>query len=242
MTPDTFPQTLYTAILILTVSEFIAAAAGKNVFSRPLLGLRTLACACGVAFVWVNSGHPPLFGPFEALAQILFVSGSLGLMFSRRFDGPALSFFIWHSLSAAGIVFLVRNQPMTLNQDYFMYANPWVILFFTLRLAAAGTFVHCAVQYLSAVKGNTIFRQGGRNTLLAGACIYLSSEWAGSLWALNWMGDAWHWSRGFFKAAILFLLIMGASHLPARLQIRPVARCAAGVLPAVFILWMIFYH
>jgi hypothetical protein len=77
-----------------------------------------------------------------------------------------------------------------------------------------------------------------------GTCIYLSGEWSGSLWCLNWLGDSWQWSRGFFRASLLFLLVMAACHLPAPKKgvLNPVFKGISGALPGIFGLYMIFFY
>lgn len=81
-----------------------------------------------------------------------------------------------------------------------------------------------------------------RNFLLLGVVVYLASEWSGSFWCLNWLGDTWRWSGGFFKASIIFLLVMSVFHLPPSLAKSIKIRAVIGSGPAIFIAWMIFYH
>ena len=81
-----------------------------------------------------------------------------------------------------------------------------------------------------------------RNFLLTGIVIYLASEWSGSLWCLNWLGDTWRWSGGFFKSTVIFLLVMASFHLPPSFAKSLQIRAIIGSGPALFIIWMIFYH
>ena len=61
--------------------------------------------------------------------------------------------------------------------------------------------------FSQCLQNNTLYR--ARNFLLTGVVIYLAGEWSGSLWCLNWLGDTWRWSGGFFKSAVVFLLVIG---------------------------------
>ena len=90
-------------------------------------------------------------------------------------------------------------------------------------------------------KQNFLFSRA-RDMLLVGLVIFLCSEWAGSWWCLNWLGDSWRWSGGFFKAGIVFMLVMLTSHLPPSLSRNPRMKAMTGSLPALFLLWIIFYH
>jgi len=83
---------------------------------------------------------------------------------------------------------------------------------------------------------------GGRNFLLTAIAVYLASEWSGSLWCLNWMGDSWQWSRGFFKAGIIFLLVMTASHVPRSFGASDKTKAFLGSCPGIYMLWMLFQH
>lgn len=82
----------------------------------------------------------------------------------------------------------------------------------------------------------------GRNFLLSGIVVYLMSEWSGSLWCLNWLGETWQWTRGFLKAAIVFLLAMLASHLPISMAGSQRAKALFGILPGIYIFFMLFQH
>jgi hypothetical protein len=150
------------------------------------------------------------------------------------------------------------DKPIEFNDDFYMYGNIWVNSFFNLRLMAAAFFIHGAILLNAAAwkrpdkmpkdavtdhkcRQKKIFYRA-RNILLTGIVIYLASEWSGSLWCLNWLGDSWRWSKGFFKAAIIFLLVMTSFHLPPSLSNSPRARAIIGSCPALFIIWMIFVH
>ena len=90
-------------------------------------------------------------------------------------------------------------------------------------------------------KQNILF-SSARHMLLVGLAIFLCSEWSGSWWCLNWLGDSWRWSGGFFKAAIVFMLVMLTCHLPPSLSRNIRVKAMTGSLPALFLLWTVFYH
>lgn len=239
-----FPTLIYRVITGLAILELFTAGIKQNRIYGLFLHLRIGTCLAGILFICFSVGRPPLFGPFEASIYMVGVMGILALVFQKN-AGPLSGFALFNSLGTLMILFIQWDKPMGLNDDYFMYGNLWVNIFFNFRLLTAAFLVHGASQYLAHLLGKQdteTLSMGGRNTLLAGACLYLVSEWAGSLWCLNWFGDSWQWSRGFFKASILFLLIMAVCHLPPGLTRNKIARGITGTLPGIFILWMIFYH
>ncbi|MBA3012796.1 MAG: hypothetical protein KKF12_12765 [Proteobacteria bacterium] len=243
MIPD-LPLVIYWLVTGMAVLELLAAGAHLPNLYGVFLTLRICTCLAGVVFIAVCVGRPPLFGPFEAAIYIVFVMGVLARVFQKNW-GYQTAFVLFNSLGVLIILLLQQGKPMALNEDYFMYGNLWVNLFFNLRLLAAAFLAHGASQYLGHMvekEQRDLLSTGGRNTLLAGACVYLTSEWAGSLWCLNWFGDSWQWSRGFFKASILFLLIMVVCHLPSFINRNKRIQGISGMLPGLFILWMIFYH
>lgn len=243
-----FAPLIYRVILIMAVSQALASFIDKPRLHNLILKLKTLACAVAIALVWGAAGRLPLFGPFEAMVLILFVTGVLAQVFTRKSLSDIL-FSRINSLVTLGILALIWFQPMTLNPNYYMYENIWVFLFFFLRLVAVAVLVHGTVQFLClAWSGENkdgidgFYFQGGRNTLLIGICTYLTSEWAGSLWCLNWLGDSWQWSQGFFKASLVFLLVMMACHLPGQMVKRPVVKGVIGSIPGIFGIYMVFFH
>ncbi|MCP4719303.1 MAG: hypothetical protein GY860_07575 [Desulfobacteraceae bacterium] len=237
-----FPTIIYLLATGMVMLELLGIGMKKQRIYSLFVNLRILTCLTGILFIVFSLGRPPLFGPFEAAVYIIFVMGILTLVFQKN-QGyqPGLSLF--NSLLVLIILLSQLGKPMALNEDYFMYGNFWVNLFFNFRLLAAAFLAHGASQYLGHIFGKeNILSTAGRNTLLAGASLYLVSEWAGSLWCLNWLGDSWQWSKGFFKASLLFLLIMAVCHLPTGLTRNKVVQGISGTLPGLFILWMIFYH
>jgi len=241
MTAD-FPTIIYPVATGIVMLELLAAGMKQNRIYYLFVSLRILICLAGILFIIFSLGRPPLFGPFEAAVYIVFVMGILALVFQKNW-GHQPEFSLFNSLLVLIILLSQLGKHMALNEDYFMYGNLWVNLFFNFRLLAAAFLAQGASQYLGHIFGKEdILSTAGRNTLLAGATIYLVSEWAGSLWCLNWLGDSWQWSKGFFKASILFLLIMAVCHLPPGLTRNKVVQGISGTLPGLFILWMIFYH
>jgi len=205
-------------------------------------------CTAGVAAIILLEKRLPLFGIFESTLYIAFWLSWLDCLAKRSL--PAR---LNKKLSTETSLFILillmfqLNQPMAFNHDYFMYTNVWTNLFFNLRLAAAAFFIHAALLFLNGGwqaggEEQTVLMKKGRNFLLAGATIYLAGEWAGSLWCLNWLGDSWQWSKGFFKASAVFLLAMMVLHLPPFFTNRKRAKAVFGSLPALFMLWMILYH
>lgn len=243
-----FPTLIYLVVTGMTLVELLGGIIKQERIYFWFLTLRIWTCLAGVLFIAFSVNRPPLFGPFEASIYIVFIMGILARIFQQA-QGRQPGFSLFSSLVVLVILLFQMGKPMGLNEDYFMYGNLWVILFFNFRLLAAAFLAHGASQYLGHLfapiyeqEKTDLLLLAGRNTLLAGAGLYLVSEWAGSMWCLNWFGDSWQWSRGFFKASILFLLIMTACHLPPGFSRSRVARGISGTLPGMFILWMIFYH
>ena len=239
-----FPTIIFRVVIGMVILELFTAGLKQDRIYSLFLHLRIWTCLAGILFIFFSVGRPPLFGPFEASVYIVGVMGILARIFQKN-AGSLPWFSLVNSLGALIILFIQWGKPMGLNDDYFMYGNLWVNLFFNFRLLTAAFLVHGASQYFAHLlekKEADVLAMGGRNTLLAGACLYLVSEWAGSLWCLNWFGDSWQWNRGFFKASLLFLLIMAVCHLSPGLARNKIARGIAGTLPGVFIVWMIFYY
>ncbi len=172
------------------------------------------------------------------------------------------------ALFCLGLMGLMLPHPKAFNGDFFMYGSVWVNLFFNLRLVATAIWGRAAVMFLVGawVKdfnlssiGHAAFSESenrykkrhdvrdlfftrARNLLLMGLVIFLCSEWSGSWWCLNWLGDSWRWNQVFFKAAMVFILVMLACHLPPSLAKSSKIKAIFGALPMLFLLWIIFYH
>lgn len=192
----------------------------------------------GLLFIVFETKRPPLFGSFEAGVYIVFILSLLAKVCPKKI-------FLVNSIAVLSVLSLQFGQ-YAVNDDYYMYDNLWVILFFNLRLLSAAFFVHAMVLHLTCLfKGSdnnsSLLRYARYHSLIA-VFIYLCSEWSGSFWCLNWFGDSWRWSNGFLKASILFLLVMAGAHLPVNLGRNRLVKAVLGSLPGCFILWMIFYH
>jgi len=237
-----FPAALVLRLFRYRRSSRIAGAAG------------TLVSGAGVIALVVVESRLPLFGSLESIIYLSFLLTLLELFtFPERGEAAGDRSF---ALTMGCICLLLAFQsrrPMVFNTDFFMYDNLWVNLFFNLRLVAGALLTWAAVLFITGAwsgsnsdvevaKSRRRVLYGGRNFLLTGIAVYLISEWSGSLWCLNWLGDSWQWSRGFFKAGIIFLLVMAASHLPSRFARWDRMRAMFGACPAVVILWMLFHH
>jgi len=235
-----FPTVIFWLMVFLFSGELIFNLLKKERPAQSCRTLETWTSLAGLLFIAFTVRRPPLFGSFEAGCYIIFTL----ILLAKVSREPV---FLMNSIVVLFILGIQIGTPMVINDDYYMYDNIWVILFFNLRLLSAAFFVHVMVLYLSC-----LFRRSeesvpsllkyARNPLLFGAVIYLSSEWSGSLWCLNWFGDAWRWSDGFLKASMLFLMVMTVSHLPQVLGRNKLLRTILGSLPGSFALWMIFFH
>lgn len=242
--PELHPKILFFTCLGLAACEAASALAGRDTLHHRLLTLRTWAGLFAVLFIAFAAGRPPLYGPFECAVCLCFYMGVLAKLFMKTANLPTI-FGPAASLAVLVLLLTQAGRSMALNPDYYMYENPLVMVFFHSRILACAFLVHGASQYLAGAFSKTgpdCFFQGARNSLLAGACVFLAGEWAGSLWALNWLGDPWQWSRGFFKAAVLFLMVMAACHLPPALARNRLGRALAGALPGVFMVWVLFFY
>ncbi len=238
-------------LLIIFYATALTAAAGfvsglLKMHRYPMIFLvsRTFVCLAGIIYIIFAAKRLPLFGSFEAMVHIIFVMGILTIIFYENHEKPG---FLLKMDAAAALLIAVmlHGRPMALNANYYMYSNIWVILFFSLRLLAAGFFVHSAILCACSAfsrKQDDMTWYGARNALLAATCIYLAGEWAGSLWCLNWFGDSWQWSRGFFRSSIPFLAAMAACHISGPAARTRILKACIGCLPGIFILWMIFFH
>ncbi len=236
--------------LCMTGSYAIACAAalmGKSQWGR-FTGCVGTAFNLLIFSLIVFSAHRlPIFGNFESVTTITLVLGVLHLssLFcsapsDRRFyDSHAKWIYISIFLLLSYLAFF----PKTLNQDFFMYDDIRVIVFFHFRILASGVFVYAALTYGAALfHGFPAYVHIGRNYLLTGTVIFLISEFSGSLWCLNWWGDSWHWSKGFLKASCLFLTAMLACHLPPKWNLSIRIRGIIGSIPAIGSLWLLFLH
>jgi hypothetical protein len=254
--PGLIVQAMFLVFLIELVCRFVKKPGAAGYLKALGIGI----CTFSVLVIVFTAKRPPLFGPFEAGSYIILIL--LLLSAGNKTD----TFSLINAVVILVILALQFAHPLGMNEDYYMYGNVWVVLFFNLRLTAAGLFVHGAVLHLSHFfepAGQTKTSEAGtgesraaqtspsdtgavlkqaRVRTLTGAVVYLCSEWSGSLWCLNWFGDSWQWSNGFFKASLLFLLVMLTCHLPPVPGRNRLLRTILGSCPGVFALWMIFFH
>ncbi|RLC30958.1 MAG: hypothetical protein DRH32_04945 [Deltaproteobacteria bacterium] len=241
MPPATLPSLYYT-VFALFFSASVLILLKKRFIARIAMSAGTLAAGIVVMLLVITEHRLPLYGAFESAVYILFVVSMLDILSARSSDTAHCRDRI--SLFTCIIILIVLimeiNKPRQFNQDFFMYGNVWVNCFFNLRLTAAAFFIHASVllntaawerpdkisknrstacDSITADEKYRRYRQKkvlyrARSFLLTGIVIYLASEWSGSIWCLNWLGDSWRWSKGFFKAAVIFLLVMTSVHLP----------------------------
>lgn len=239
-------------MLVFFLTAFVLGALKRDRWSKIASILGSVACGAGLAWLVFSERRFPLFGSLESVVYVSFLLALLG-----RFASPIVEIVTKKRLALVthGVICLMlavqATRPMEFNADFFMYDNLWVNLFFNLRLNAAGLLIWAAILFMvgagfwqgkdTAVRetGDRLIYQG-RNFLLAGIVVYLMSEWSGSLWCLNWLGDTWQWSRGFLKAAIIFLLAMLASHLPPSMAGSKKAKALFGICPGIYIFIMLF--
>ena len=238
---------LLSALIWLTAAFFTAAAL-LAWLKRPVLARwcgRTgiLGNLLGVATLTWLARRPPLYGPVEG---VLFVSLVAVLLAAgtRLPGGRSVLSPPWVWTPSALLMLMLLTRPLILNEDFYMYSDPWVAAFFNLRLAAAAVYLHAGLLLFAAGSpGDRATRfHLARNWVLVGATAYLTSEFAGSVWCLRWWGDYWHWSKGFFMAAIMFLLVMMGVHLPARWNVSRGVRGLILMVPLGLILWQMFFH
>jgi hypothetical protein len=259
MPPATLPILYYTVFALFLIA-IVLLLAHKGSWARVAMIAGTVIAGMGVVILIATERRLPLYGAFESTFYILLVV-SLLEMVSTRWSGAVHykgRISLYTGIAIVVILIMEINKPLEFNDDFYMYNNIWVNFFFNLRLMAAAFFIHGAILLnaaawerpdkipdhetteLKCTQKKVLYR--ARNILLTGIVIYLASEWSGSLWCLNWLGDSWRWSKGFFKAAIIFLLVMTSFHLPPSLSSSPRTRAIIGSCPALFIIWMIFIH
>ncbi len=259
MPPAILPYLYYSVCTLFSIA-IVLLLTRKESWARGSMIAGTVIAGTGVVILIITQRRLPLYGAFESTFYILLIVSMLEILSTHLEETAHIRGRISLFTCIAIVVILIMeiNKPIEFNDDFYMYGNIWVNLFFNLRLMAAAFFIHGAILLNAAAwerpdkrpeSGATDcrYRQKkvlyqARNILLTGIVIYLTSEWSGSLWCLNWLGDSWRWSRGFFKAAIIFLLVMTSFHLPPSLSKSPRIRAIIGSFPALFIIWMIFVH
>ncbi|MBW2605241.1 MAG: hypothetical protein JRE28_13160 [Deltaproteobacteria bacterium] len=225
----------------------MAALMGKSQWGR-YAGSIGFAINLLIFILIVFSAHRlPIFGDFESITTISLVLGFLHLLnfycstpTDRRFyDAHAK----WIYVSIILLLTYLAFFPKALNQDFYMYDDIMVIVFFHFRILASGVFIYSASILCAALyHGFPGYIHMGRNFLLTGAAIFLISEFSGSLWCLNWHGDSWHWSKGFLKASCLFLVAILACHIPASWKLSNRILAIIGSIPAAGSILLLFLH
>jgi len=199
-------------------------------------------------FLIILSAHRlPIFGVFESVTTLTLILGLLHL--SSLFTGNTSDRLIhyahskWIYVSIVLLLIYLAFFPKAVNEDFYMYDNIRVVVFFNFRIVSCAVFLYSALTLCAALyHGFPGYIHMGRNFLLAGAAIFLISEFSGSLWCLSWWGDSWHWSKGFLKASSLFLPAMMACHVPPSWNLSRCMQGIIGSIPAAGSLWLIFLH
>ena len=242
------PAIIFWSTFLFFSGELILVLLKKETMANGFRIAGILSSLTGVVFIVFSAGRPPLFGPFEASFYMAFILALLTTVSAPKMVGRPgnKAFFLIRPLAVLLMLILQFGHPMAMNEDYYMYDNLWVILFFNLRLVSAAFFVHVMVLHLACLferpDDSAVLLKTARYQALTGVFIYLCSEWSGSFWCLNWFGDSWQWSSGFFKSSLLFLLVMALFHLPVSLGRNRWIKVMLGSLPGTFALWMIFFH
>lgn len=243
-----FPMTLFKIMLLLFACEavFILFKKARIADGFNILGI--LACLTGLIYIIFITRRPPLFGPFETSLYIIFVLNVLQKVYRQKTFSLLWKtrYLLITSIIILLILILQLGKPIVISENFFMYDNIWVILFFNLRLLSVAFFAHAMILYLTCFsegrEESDIITRSARVNLLVGTFIYLISEWSGSLWCLSWFGECWRWSHGFFKSTMLFLLVMLVCHMPQLSGKKKLLKITFGILPGCFALGMIIYH
>ena len=242
---------IFSALYVLMTGGYaiacVVAFTGRHQIAR-------WACMAGAAInfpvfilIIVSTRRLPIFGDFESITTITLVIGFLHLIQFYAGSPSYKRFYPFHAkcifVSILVLLIYLAFFPKTLNQDFYMYDDIRVIVFFHFRILASSLFIYTAILFIAALAhGYPDGIHMGRNFLLMGSAIFLISEFSGSLWCLNWFGDSWHWSKGFLKASSLFLTAMLACHIPSNWKNSHRIQTIFGSLPAAGSLWILFLH
>lgn len=251
------PLFIYSTMAVFFPAALVLGLLKQDRWSKLAGLLGGVACGAGVAWLIVSEQRLPLFGSLESVIYVSFILTLFASFALPRVEAACKQRLV---LVTHGVICLLlavqATRPMAFNSDFFMYDNVWVNLFFNLRLNAAGFLIWAAILFIVGVwfckakdaknrsdraTSDSLIHQG-RNFLLSGIVVYLMSEWSGSFWCLNWLGETWQWSRGFLKAAIVFLLAMLASHLPLSMGGSSRTKALFGIFPGIYIFFMLFQH
>lgn len=253
MIPGPF-DTLYLAAAVFFIGSLGCLLVRRRHAARICQWAGTAAAVAVLVMIILKAKRMPLISPFENIFLIVSVLTILDLISPSAFEHhrvpPSFLSFRTRLVLAVNLIllFFLAFTPRAPAGDYYMYTDIWVNLFFSFRTAACALFLFAGIHFILEAGLNKatdhpdirlFLSWQGRNFLLAGTCVYLVSECSGSYWCLNWLGDVWHWSRGFLWAAVIFLIIMAYFHTPPFLSRSRRIKPLIGILPGVVCLWMI---
>ncbi|MCP3872849.1 MAG: hypothetical protein GY699_06805 [Desulfobacteraceae bacterium] len=244
----------YTSVFIVFFLACLLFFLKKTSLSKLAGFLGCFLGGAGILVMMILEKRPPLFGPFECTIYIVFILSLLvvlpkhALLSNLSKDNiPGLTYIIILLILSIQIM---RPAPLTFDKDFYMYDILKVLVFFNFRLIAAALFIYAAIimnsYFLSKARmkdhEKEMLLKNTSNFLLTGIAVYLISELSGSMWCLSWFGDTWMWNKGFFKAAIIFLLVMAVFHLPNSYSKSYKTKAVLSSLPAIFTLWMVLFY
>jgi hypothetical protein len=244
----------YTSVFIVFSLAWVLFFLKKTSLSKFAGYLGCFLCGTGILFMIILEKRPPLFGPFESTIYIVFILSFLFLLPKHALlsdlpkdNIPGLTYSI---ILLMLLLQTIRISPLTFDKDFYMYDVLKVLVFFNFRIIATALFIYAAIIINSYFLGKTRMKnhekemllKNGSNFLLAGIAVYLISELAGSMWCLSWFGDTWMWNKAFFKASIVFLLVMAVFHLPNSHSKSFKTKAVLSSFPAVFTLWMVLFY
>jgi hypothetical protein len=227
---------------------FYGGAVLLSLFQERLLGMiayliALLSHAFNIVLIICIANRLPLYGPFESIMYISFLASVFGIRY--YFERNKFKLAQLTTISIFLLMSLLIFYPVKLNYDYFMYDNIWVILFFQLRLMAMSCFLYALIYYIAALRLTNSEQiqlcQYGRLLLLLGSGLFLGGEFAGTIWCFNGWADVWRWSKGFYRSASIFLLIMLVFHLPVKWRSDYKKRILLGIIAPVCVLAIFLY-
>jgi hypothetical protein len=240
MSQDISVSVYFSTLFLLTVNVLFAVLRKRKI--NQILGFVTLiSAAVSVVLVYVASRHLPMSGTFEKMQNIVLIIVALGWIYefiNRKKEIFALEFWI------IALVFqsLALFDELKIDPMFYMYDNIFVALFFQLRLISMAILAFAVSQYITALKLQTssseklFMMHHAVNFTLLGAVLFLSGEFAGSMWAQLAYGDAWRWSKNFFTSGGMFLLALLGSHLnPTWLKSKNI-QITLSIIPLLIIL------
>ncbi|PLX13576.1 MAG: hypothetical protein C0594_01075 [Marinilabiliales bacterium] len=180
-----------------------------------------ISSGASIVLTFLVAGHLPIYNKFTSLQEVVFILIVLTSIYTNTNKVKVQNInTMWFFILFVQLY--VITQQMEPNNNYYMYDNLFVVLFFQFRLISMAMFIFALGNYIGAFKKHlhqdrrADILHRARNYTLLGAVVYLAGEFSGSFWLYLWYGDSWHWSKGFFLASIMFLLSMISGHLPPR--------------------------